>query len=185
MKKVLLLYGTRYGSTAEISEAIKDIIIENDIEVEMVNLAETKLKNLPSIEQFHGILIGSSIRIGKMTKDVRKFLKKYTDILKSEANLVGIFISCMTANNPDDRPKARKEYIEDELSEYGIKADMYEAFGGALDLTDDSNIGSIQKKIMTAAAKDDPNLTAGEKNDHRNWEFIKNFANEFCNLVNK
>jgi len=185
MKKVLLVYGTRYGSTEEISNKIKEVLQKNDIDVDLINLEDRKLKNLPSLEEFDGIMIGSSIKIGKMTKNVRKFLKKYADKLKNKTNLIGVFVSCGSAGDPAERPKARKEYIESVLEKYGIDADMYEAFGGVLDLTEDSNLGFVSKKMMAAAAKDDESLTAGEKNDTRDWEFISSYAKSFCDSLNK
>ncbi|TFF92647.1 MAG: hypothetical protein EU543_05285 [Promethearchaeota archaeon] len=185
MKKVLLLYGTRYGSTAEISERIKVVLKENDIEVETVNLDEIKLKNLPSLEEFDGILIGSGIKISKMTKNVRKFLSKFADNLKKKKNTLGIFISCLMANNAEERPKARDDYIKKVLEENGIEVAMLEAFGGVLDLTEDSNLGGFSKKMMEKMAEDDPNLIPGTKNDGRDWDLITKFAEEFCALINE
>ncbi|MFO7794722.1 MAG: flavodoxin domain-containing protein [Promethearchaeati archaeon] len=185
MKRVLLLYGTRYGSTAEISNKIKEILIKNDIEVEVINLDDVKIKNLPPIEDFNGILIGSGIKINKMTKSVRKFLSKFADTLMKEKNTLGIFISCLMANNPEDRPKARNDYIKKVLEENGIEVAMLEAFGGVLDLTENSNLGGFSKKMMEKMAEDDPNLTPGTKNDGRDWDLITKFAEDFCTLINE
>ncbi|MGV9202678.1 MAG: flavodoxin domain-containing protein [Promethearchaeia archaeon] len=185
MTKLLLLYGSRYGSTAEIAEKMEEIFTDHDIEVKLVNLEETKLRNLPSFDEFDGLLIGSGIKIKRMTKNVRKFLKKNAHALNKEGQIVGIFVSCGTADDPEERPKARKEYIENILKRYNIKADMYEAFGGKLDLTEDSNLGFFSKKIMGMAAKEDLEIEQGETNDNRDWEFISNFAKAFCNLLKR
>ncbi|MBD3196673.1 MAG: hypothetical protein GF317_16575 [Candidatus Lokiarchaeota archaeon] len=185
MKKVLLVYGTRYGSTAEISQKVGEILKEKDLNVELINLEEVKLKKLPPLEGFDGILIGSGIKISKMTKSVRKFISKFADELKNKQNTVGIFISCMMANNPEERPKARNDYIKKVLQENGVEVAMLEAFGGVLDLTDDSNLGGFSKKMMGKMAEEDPNLTPGGKNDGRDWELITNFAEEFCSLLSE
>lgn len=185
MKKVLLVYGTRYGSTEEISKKIGEILEKNGLDVELINLEDTKLKKLPPLEDFDGIMIGSGIKISKMTKSIRKFLSKFADTLKKKKNTLGIFISCMMANNPEERPKARNNYIKEFLEENGIEVAMLEAFGGVLDLTEDSNLGGFSKKIMEKMAEDDPNITPGSKNDGRDWDLITNFAEEFCALLNK
>lgn len=185
MKKVLLVYGSRYGSTAEISERIGEILEDNGMDVELINLEEIKLKNLPKLEDFDGILVGSGIKINKMTKSVRKFLSKFTDILKKKENTLGVFVSCMMASNPEERPKARNDYIKKVLEDNDIDVAMLEAFGGVLDLTEDSNLGGFSKKIMEKMAEEDPKLTPGSKNDGRDWDVITNFAEEFCNLLNK
>ncbi|MEJ2277936.1 MAG: hypothetical protein P8Y70_09340, partial [Candidatus Lokiarchaeota archaeon] len=90
-----------------------------------------------------------------------------------------------TANNPEERPTARKKYIEDVLKDYAIEADLYEAFGGVIDLSDNSNLGSMMKKIMTSMSREDPNIKLGERNDSRDWQLITNFANKYCDLLNK
>lgn len=185
MTKVLLLYGSRYGSTAEISEKIEEVIREQDVEVESINLEDTKLKELPPLQEFEGVLIGSGIRINSMTKSVKKFFKKYADALNKRENLVGVFVSCGTANNPEERPKARKDYIEKVLEKYGINADIYEAFGGMLDLTEESKLGFFSQKILKMVAKEDPTINLGERNDNRDWDLIAKFADDFCDLLKK
>ncbi|TFF88743.1 MAG: hypothetical protein EU550_00730 [Promethearchaeota archaeon] len=183
MNTVLLLYGSRYGSTKEISERIADIFRQNNLDVELINLEETNLKDLPPLSEFDDILIGSGIKISKITKSVKKFLKKKADDLKGKN--FGFFVSCLTANKPEDRPEARKKYIENVLKDYGINADMYEAFGGILDLSENSNLGGIMKKMMEKMAEEDPNIKLGELNDGRDWELITNFANKFCETIRK
>ncbi|TXT60136.1 MAG: hypothetical protein BAJALOKI2v1_130018 [Promethearchaeota archaeon] len=180
MKKSLIVYGTRYGSTEEISKEIAKILREHEIEVELINLEETKVKNLPPLENFDGILVGSSIKIGKMTKHIRKFLEKNEEMLKARENILGLFVSCGTAGDPEKRGKAKKDYINKVLNEKNLEADLSEAFGGVFDLSEESNLGFFSKKIMEATSKDDPNITAGEKNDQRDWNRIKEFANRFC-----
>ncbi|MEJ2251024.1 MAG: hypothetical protein P8Y97_15400, partial [Candidatus Lokiarchaeota archaeon] len=105
--------------------------------------------------------------------------------LKESNKVLGFFVSCATANNPEERPTARKKYIEDVLKDYAIEADLYEAFGGVIDLSDNSNLGSMMKKIMTSMSREDPNIKLGERNDSRDWQLITNFANKYCDLLNK
>jgi menaquinone-dependent protoporphyrinogen oxidase len=181
MKKVLIVYGTRYGSTREISQEIEKVLRENDIEVKSVNIEDKK--EIPALDKFDGVLIGSSIKIGKMTKHIRKFIDKNADKLQNRENILGIFISCGTAGEEGKRPKAKQDYIESILKEKNLNVDMYDAFGGVFDLTEDSNIGFLGKKILKMMAKEDPNITPGQKNDQRNWEYIREFANNFCSQL--
>jgi menaquinone-dependent protoporphyrinogen oxidase len=183
MIKVIILYGTRYGSTEEISNELAKVLEENGLETTLVNLEETKRQNLPDLNEFNGILLGSSIKIGKWTKSVRKFVKKFSDELKSKQNTLGVFVSCGDGGNPDKREQARTKYIKKYLDEYGIDAHMIEAFGGVLDLTEDSNIGKIAKKMMAMAAAEEPSIKPNEKNDMRDWDRIRTFGKKFCELL--
>ncbi|TFF97662.1 MAG: hypothetical protein EU547_03720 [Promethearchaeota archaeon] len=185
MKKVLILYGTRWGSTEEISQELADILNEKDINAEILNLETTKTSKYPALDEYDGILIGSGIKIKKWTKSARKFLKKYADELNSKSNTLGVFISCGDGGIPEKREHARKEYIESLLDKYNVDADIYEAFGGTIDLTEDSKLGKFSLKMMNMAAQDDPDLKANDKNDTRDWERIKEFGRNFCEILNK
>lgn len=185
MKKVLIIYGTRWGSTEEISQELAKILNENGIETELLNLETTKKRDYPSLGKYDGILLGSGIKIKKWTKNARKFLKKYADELKTKANTLGVFVSCGDGGIPEKREEAREKYIKDVLNSYGINATTHEAFGGVIDLTEGSKMGKISVKMMNLAAKDDPMLKANEKNDTRDWDRIKAFGSDFCKLINQ
>lgn len=184
MNKVLILYGTRWGSTEEIAQELANILNENDIEVDLINLETTKKRNYPSLDDYDGILFGSGIKIKKWTKSARKFLKKYADELKAKQNALGIFVSCGDGGIPEKREEAKKKYIKDMLDSYDINASMHEAFGGVIDLTEGSKMGKMSVKMMNLAAKDDPLLEANEKNDTRDWDRIKAFGRDFCRILN-
>ena len=69
-KNVLIAYGTRYGSTEEISIKFKQTLEEHRYKVDLINL-KAKTKTIPNIANYSGVLIGSGIRIGKWTKEVK------------------------------------------------------------------------------------------------------------------
>jgi len=181
MVKVLVAFGSRYGSTSEIAHAISTHLNNQDIETQLLNLKEIKQKNWPSLKNFDGILIGSGIKIGAWTKEAKKFLKQIrSDNITSP---IGAFVSCGEAGDPDKQSEAKKKYIEKVLAKFGVKATLHDAFGGVLDLTEASNLGGLNKKMLSLASKEDPTIKQGEKNDGRDWAQIEKFAINFCNLL--
>ncbi|MHA1104508.1 MAG: flavodoxin domain-containing protein [Promethearchaeota archaeon] len=68
MSKVLILYGTRYGATKEISNEIEKIIQDSGMTTESFNLKEVNPKNIPPLDQYDGIIIGTGIKMGMWTK---------------------------------------------------------------------------------------------------------------------
>jgi menaquinone-dependent protoporphyrinogen oxidase len=184
MKKVLIIYGTRWGSTEEISQKLANILNEEGIEAELLNLETTKKRDYPSLDGYDGILLGSGIKIKRWTKSARKFLKKYADELKEKPNALGVFVSCGDGGIPEKREQAKEEYIKSMLDKYEVEADIYEAMGGMIDLTEDSKMGKFSIKMMNMAAQDDPDLKANDKNDTRDWDRIKEFGKNFCALLN-
>ncbi len=144
--KILVCYGTRYGSAGEIAENIGEILRNRGATVDIINLKKNKVKNL---ETFDLVVVGSGIQMGKWTKEPLQFLKKHHVILARKK--VALLVSCMTAAKPESCNQARKDYLDN------IAADFPEIipismglFGG---LIDRSKGNIMTKAIMQALAK--------------------------------
>ena len=86
MNKVLILYGTRFGTTKGISDEIEKVVKDNGITTESYNLTEVNHKNIPPLDQYDGIIIGTGIKMGMWTKVVKNFFKKRKEELKQKQN---------------------------------------------------------------------------------------------------
>ena len=81
--KIAILYGTKYGTTEKVVESISKLIKNHNkddngsIDVKLINLKENDDVNLDC----DVLIIGSSLYMGRIRKEVRNFLKKYKDIL--------------------------------------------------------------------------------------------------------
>ena len=146
MKKVLIVYGTRYGSTEEVSNKLVDILKEKEIDTSAINSKDLITENQPNLEDYDGIIIDSGIKVGQWTKETKKFIDNNLEFFKNSNVVLGVFVSSGLATNPEKMVELKKEYIENVLNQYGITADLYEVFGGALDLSKDSNVGFLGKK---------------------------------------
>ena len=62
MSKALIVYGTRYGATANTSEVIADTLRQVGYEVIIV---DSKKEKVQSINEFNLIIVGSGIQMGK------------------------------------------------------------------------------------------------------------------------
>ena len=179
------MYGSRYGSTEEVSKKIADILKERGFSISILNFTEVSTKTNPTLEKYDGILLASGIKIGKWTKESKKFIESNIDFFKNSDKPLGIFVSAGSASNAEKVKELRKEYIENILDGYGIKADLYDVFGGVFDLTKDSKIGFLAKKMIKMASKEDPNIKLDQRNDLRDWNQIQKFAEDFAELVKK
>ena len=63
--KALIVYGTRYGTAAEIAEEIRKIIENEGAEVDLADSRGLKDCN---ISPYDLMIVGSGIKIGKWTK---------------------------------------------------------------------------------------------------------------------
>lgn len=166
--KILVCYGTRYGSAGEIAENIGEILRNRGATVDIINLKKSKVKNL---ETYDLVVVGSGIQMGKWTKEPLKFIKKNIIILSRKK--VALFVSCMTATKPESCNQARRNYLDN------IAADFPEIipismglFGGLID-TSKGNI--MTKAIMQTLAKSfaEEGEESSERVDLRDWEQIR------------
>lgn len=181
--KILIAYGSRYGSTAEISEKISIILKELNIESIVLDLKKTKEKHWPSIDEFDAILVGSGIKMGRWMKEPQKFLKKNKDKIKNKEKILGLFVSCSTVL--DDPVKAKKDYLDKIMDNLKFKADMYDAFGPVFDFSETSKLGYLTKKLSIAGLNESGNIEfdPNARNDLRDWDQIRNFAEKFAELI--
>ncbi|MGZ4881414.1 MAG: flavodoxin domain-containing protein [Halobacteriota archaeon] len=191
-KKVLVAYGSRYGSTEEIARSMAGTMENERLETQLLDLKRTKRKEWPPLASFDAVLVGSGIKIGRWTGEASSFLKKHADelkTLKAKGLVVGVFVSCGLAVNPEQRQEARQKCIEKILTELGIKdaVDAYDAFGGVYDLSASAPMGFLDKKMLAMGAKqmvkEGTPLTEGARNDLRDWNQIRTFAGHFADLT--
>ncbi|MFX1283785.1 MAG: flavodoxin domain-containing protein [Promethearchaeota archaeon] len=179
---MLIVFASRFGSTDEIAHEIAEELEKNEITTLVLNLKDGE--NIPSLDEFDGILVGSGVKMGRWTKEAFKFLKQNQEPLNTK--ILGLFVSSGEAANPKTRDGAREKYLEKIMEKTGVKADMVEAFGGVFDLSSSSNYSFLEKKIIQRLAKTVEGgiiMQDGKVNDFRNWQLIRNWATDFGNLV--
>jgi menaquinone-dependent protoporphyrinogen oxidase len=181
-KRVLIAYGSRFGSTEEIARKIGEVLAREGIEPEYVDLRKTGEGKWPSTLDFDGILVGSGIRIAKWTKEAESFLEKNKDYFQGKKAL-GLFVSCGSA--VQDKEQARKDYLEKVIDTLGVTAVMYEAFGPLYDLSSSSKMGFLDKRMLKMASEkawEEAGLQIDKngRNDLRDWKRIEEFGREFA-----
>lgn len=184
-KKVLIVYGTRFGCTREVSVEIADVINKSGIPCDLVDLGTTKRSMWPKAVNYNGVLVGAGIKIGRWKKEPRVFIEKNLYELRKGERKFGIFVCSGLAIT--DPAKAKKDYCEAPAAKFGIEVDLCTAFPGVFDLSSTSRMGFLDKK-MSRLGKEEllkHGLEFGdtEKNDYRNWDDIRAFAKEFAGLV--
>lgn len=185
-KKVLIAYGTRYGATEEIAQELAKTLKEKGLEPELLNLKKIKSKNWPKLENFDGFIIGTSLKINSWKKEVKSFLDKNKLGLKKENKKLGVFTCGAYAIG---EPIESKEDIAKRLMKnYELEADVYNAFGGILDFSEDSKIGKAGRLALKLAAKGmsaekDLQFDMNGRNDFRDWEKIRSFAENFADKL--
>ncbi|MBN2228129.1 MAG: flavodoxin domain-containing protein [Candidatus Thorarchaeota archaeon] len=169
--KVLICYGTRYGSAGEIAEHIGETLQGHGAVIDIINLKKDKVNHL---EDYDIIVVGSGIQMGKWTKESLKFLKKNRAILSQKK--VALFVSCMSAVQQDKCNQARRDYLDNVAADFpDINPFSMGLFGGLLDSTRGNFMTkTIMQALVKSLAENDD--APQERVDLRDWEQIRIWA---------
>jgi menaquinone-dependent protoporphyrinogen oxidase len=184
-KKVIIVYGTRYGATESTSQEIAKVLQTEGIEVKVANAKKEKIKDISSYDL---IIIGSGMQMGKWTGAAEDFLSKFQKELSSKK--VAIFVSSAAQaliefdKKTEEIEKARKQYLEDKAAKYNLQPVSMVIFGGVWDFNKmfflfRKTLASVKPKIEAAGFKEiQPGLY-----DTRNWDVIRAWAKEIAAKV--
>ena len=70
--KALVVYGTRWGGTVGVAGKIADAFKRAEFSVDVVDAR----KNLPNVDSYDLVVVGSGIRADRWTKETLNFLEK-------------------------------------------------------------------------------------------------------------
>ena len=182
--RVLIAYGSRYGSTGEIASRLAGFLEEKGVEATVLDVKKNRL--WPSLEEYDGVMVGSGVKFMKWMGEPLAFLKRRADELRGRR--VALFVSCVTVLiEPED---ARSKLLEKVAEEAGVEAEMMEAFGPVMDVGPGSGMGFLDKKISQSVMLGLSNeqgleLDMKGRNDLRDWDRIRDFAYRFAESLNK
>ena len=167
MKKVLIAYASKSGSTGEISEAIAQDLCDAGYSVDVKLVKDAK-----DLSGYDAVVVGSAIRMGNPLNEAVKFIKKNKKVLQKipvAYFTVGIAMKEKT-----------EEAEEKALSFMGKMTEQYDpkvmtAFAGVVDY---QKLSPFFRKVLSAA--DDETMGEG---DFRDWDAIHAWAAELPGLI--
>ena len=184
-KKVLIAYGSRYGATEGVAIKFAEIFRDNNVLAEVVDLKEKS--DFDNFDDYDGLIIGSSIKIGQWTRHVKNFVRNMRLEIQEFAGPFGFYVCSAYAALDEQYAKVKEEYIPDKLKEFDISIDFYDAFGGIIDFSENSRMGWLEKKIMKLAGRQAVGESIEEEEeeytDLRDWDQIEKFAQGFLELL--
>ncbi len=162
--KTILVYATRWGATTETAKEIIKVLKEKfNIEVDLVNLKDKKTKN-PDITPYENVILGVSVAKFRWAKEGKNFLKKNKELLTEKKLFV--FVSSGGAgdaykeNDLEKYEKLQSKWIDKTLSKLNLEYTSRKAMGGRF-------VGSLS-----------------DRGDNRDWNMIRNWADEIGQIMN-
>ena len=158
MSKFLIIYSTTDGHTKTICERIKKFI-SNDNLVELLSLEDAKKVNLSNFEK---IIIGASIRYGKHSKELYKFINLNKNILDKKK--CAFFSVNVVARKLEKNTAETNPYINKFLKISKWKPNKIGVFAGKVDYP---NYNFFEKYIIKFIMF----ITGGPTDTSKSYEF--------------
>ena len=127
MSSVLIIYSSTDGHTKIICERITSVLNEEN-EVKLISLEDTNKINLSNFEK---IIIGASIRYGKHSKKLYKFINANKNILDQKKS--AFFSVNVVARKPEKNTAETNPYITKFLKISKWKPNKIRVFAGKVD----------------------------------------------------
>ncbi|WP_069997220.1 flavodoxin domain-containing protein [Cellulosilyticum sp. I15G10I2] len=141
--KTLITYASKHGAARKCAQMLKEKIAGDNEVIDLKNV-----KNI-DLSQYDNVVIGGSIYVGAIQKQVTEFCSQNIEILKKKK--IGLFISCMNENEAE---KQLNQVFPQELLE---AACVKKSCGGEFNFKSMNFMEKmIIKMISKAEAKNNP-----------------------------
>ena len=173
MFKFLIIYSTTDGHTKKICERIKNFLTDGNL-VELLSLEDAKKVDLSNFEK---IIIGASIRYGKHSNELYRFINLNKNILDQKK---GAFFSVnVVARKPEKNTAETNPYINKFLKISKWRPNKIKVFAGKVDYP---NYNFFDKYIIRLIMF----ITNGPTDTSQSYEFtdwskVDDFSEELKN----
>ncbi|UYP44204.1 hypothetical protein NEF87_000489 [Candidatus Lokiarchaeum ossiferum] len=185
--KILIVYGSRYGATADSASRLAHTFRKHDKEVTIVNLEKEKV---PMITNYRLVVLGTGIKMDKWNRMAEKFLKLHHNELKKTK--FALFVSSgysrilIHKNDQVTLEKKRKKYITDKIHKYKVDPIAMNVFGGIWDYNKMSSwfrmvMTPFKEELICAGITENPQGTF----DTRDFNRIDQWSKDLLQLVDK
>lgn len=157
MKKVLVAYSTRAGSTAEIAATIGQTLSQRGFSVDVL-----PVKKQPNPADYQAVILGSPIRMGSWLPEMVSFIKENRSLL--EKLPLALFTVHMLNSGDDEQSRTNRLAYLNAIREWVTHAEeVY--FLGKMEL---AKLSFLDRFISNAMKAKDEDL--------RDWNAIQTFA---------
>ena len=173
MFKFLIIYSTTDGHTKMICERIKNFLTDGNL-VELLSLEESKKVNLSNFEK---IIIGASIRYGKHSKELYKFINLNKNILDQKKS--AFFSVNVVARKPEKNTAETNPYIKKFLKISKWRPNKIKVFAGKVDYPNYNFFDKYIIKFIMFITKG-PTDTS-QSYEFTDWSKVDDFSQELNN----
>ena len=171
MSKILIIYSSTDGQTKLICNRIKNNL-DNESEVKVITIDDAEKEN---ISAYKNLMIGASIRYGKHSDKVYKFIKQNKRLLDKKNT--AFFSVNVVARKPEKNTADTNPYIQKFLKITNWRPGLLTVFAGKIDYKKYRFFDKQIIRFIMFITKG-PTDTSGVY-EFTNWENVDAFAKEF------
>lgn len=178
MARVLIVYGTTEGHTAEVAERMATVIRGEGNQVELRDSKE--VRKLPVSGDFDAIIVGASVHAGDYQSSVREFVKRNRELLERIPSAF-FSVSLSAADSDEDSATETETVLEKFFRETGWRPKRVEVIAGALVYT---HYNVFMRHVMKLIAKSHGRpIDTSRDFDFTDWDGVERFARDFVTGV--
>ena len=173
MSSFLIIYSTSDGHTKIICQRIKNFLNDGNL-VELLSLEDAKKFNISNFEK---VIIGASIRYGKHSKELYKFINLNKNILNQKKS--AFFSVNVVARKPEKNTAETNPYINKFLKISKWKPNKISVFAGKVDYPNYNFFDKYIIKFIMFITKG-PTDTS-QSYEFTDWSKVDDFSKVFIN----
>ena len=156
-QKILVTYATNLGSTAEVAQAIGEMIAKNGRVVDLL-----PIHHVTDITDYDAVIIGSAVRMGNWLPEAVKFVQKHHARLNEIPTKI-FSVHILNQGNDPESQTARQAYTASIRAIINPQGEAF--FSGKID---PSQLKFVERLLFKAVKSPD--------GDFRDWAAIRNWA---------
>ncbi len=170
IRKILVAYASRGGSTGGVAEAIGKALAEAGMQVDIRRMTEVN-----DLTPYSAVVAGSAVRSGKWLPGAMEFLQTHRDALRRKP--FAAFLVCITLAMP--KAAEYHQFVSGFMKDVRalVRPASEGTFAGALDYSKVPLVPEgIQLRILSTASQTPPG-------DYRDWNAIHAWAGRLLRVL--
>lgn len=164
MAKVLLVYATKNGSTAEVASFMGDVLTYHGLDITVANV-----EAMTDVKPYDAFVFGSPIYSGLWLPQMHRFIKQHTEVLGQKP--VYCWITCIRVLEEGGYEHVINHYMPDALLDQ-LNVRQITAFAGKLKWAEVTWTDRWTLALQYDGRADARNFNA----DHRDWNVIRQWS---------
>ena len=177
---ILMVFGTKEGQTATITERMAQIIRNQSHQVTTYSAKE--IPNEFNTDSFDAAIVGGSIHMGGYPASLRKFVTRHRDWLNSVPS--GFFTVCMAIHSQrSEEREAAKAYGQHFIAATQWNPTLIDTFAGAVKYTQYNVITRYIMKMITK--REGGSTDTSHDHEYTDWDAVARFTHQFLQTISQ